>query len=251
MAVGNFPACNAFTRKEEGGYSNHPSDPGGKTMNGITEKTFHGWLKAQGKKLRDVRTITPAEVDAIYKGEYWDKARCDTLAFGVDLAVYDASVNSGVSRGRKWLMASIGGDDVTTIKKICKARLSFMKSLKIWETFKNGWSGRVARCEAAGIKMNLEKAGKRAGPVLAQVQEEAMTQKKKEDKRIGGTVVVGGGGAVGSDQIATAADAANYSGWVLFGVLVVSLAVIAVLVWRSRTQRNRVNAIRDTALGAA
>lgn len=74
-----------------------------------------------------------------------------TLAVGVDLATYDASVNSGGSRGGKWLLTSVGGPDYETAKRICAKRLSFAQSLKICKTIGKGWSHRIADFEAKGV----------------------------------------------------------------------------------------------------
>ena len=135
MSTAKFRRCHDVTKTWEGGWSDHPADPGGKTMYGVTEAVYHAWLRQHGKPLRPVRQITPAEAEQIYFEQYWVPSGGPRLATGVDLATYDASVNSGVSRGRKWLLASIGGPDHETVKRICATRLSFMRSLKIWNTF--------------------------------------------------------------------------------------------------------------------
>ncbi|KQO80231.1 hypothetical protein [Rhizobium sp. Leaf262] len=107
--------------------------------------------------------------------------RCQFNLFpGVDLAVYDASVNSGGSRGLKWLKASAGSNDHSeTVKRIYRARLSFMQSLAIWKSFGKGWGRRVADSEAKGVAMALAAMGvtevaiktkARTGSVAAQKQ---------------------------------------------------------------------------------
>ena len=140
MSTAKFRRCHEVTKAWEGSWSDHPADPGGKTMYGVTEAVFHAWLRQQRKPVRPVRQITAAEAEQIYFEQYWVPSGGPTLANGVDLATYDASVNSGVSRGRKWLLASIGGPDHETVKRICATRLSFMRSLNIWNTFGRGWA---------------------------------------------------------------------------------------------------------------
>ncbi|CUX63012.1 MULTISPECIES: hypothetical protein [Agrobacterium] len=76
----------------------------------------------------------------IYREKYWNPTAVKFNLFpGVDLAVYDASVHSGVSRGIKWLKSATGSNDhAGTVKRICRARLSFMQSLAIWKQFGKG-----------------------------------------------------------------------------------------------------------------
>lgn len=244
MAAGNFPNCNKVTRGYEGGYSNHPSDPGGKTMNGVTETVFQAWLRKNGKPVRPVRTITPTETDAIYKEEYWNSCGAEALFAGVDLAVYDASVNSGVSRGVKWLKSSVGSNDHSvTVKRICAARLSFMKSLKTWATFKNGWSKRVAGIEALGVKWALVAMG------LSEtaVREKLTTEAKKADTlaKTQGTVAVGSGGAGGTAGVTVSPD--QLGSWVLWGVLGLIIVAVVVLALKSKVNNDRKKAYQEQA----
>ncbi|MCV9910179.1 secretion activator protein [Brucella sp. HL-2] len=196
-ATSTFRMCHDITETWEGGWSNHPSDPGGKTMYGVTEAVYHAWLKSQNKAVKPVRNITITEAREIYFKEYWLKAGCSTLAMGVNLAVYDASVNSGVSRGRKWLLASIGGRDHETVKKICAARLSFMQSLKIWKTFGKGWARRVADIEAKGVAWALaaEKVAPKA--VKLELEQESNKAETKVTEAVKGAATKGGGGLTG------------------------------------------------------
>ena len=98
MASGNFERCLAVTLKWEGGYSNHPDDPGGPTMRGIIQREYDSWRKKQGKRTRPVRQIEENELRDIYRSEYWDAMNCGNLDPGLDLCVFDAAVNSGVRR---------------------------------------------------------------------------------------------------------------------------------------------------------
>ena len=100
MASGNFECCLAVTLKWEGGYSNHPDDPGGPTMRGVIQREYDAWRRKQGKRVRPVRQIEEDELCEIYRSEYWDAMNCGSLATGMDLCVFDAAVNSGVKRAR-------------------------------------------------------------------------------------------------------------------------------------------------------
>lgn len=138
-----FLVVHELTAEFEGGWSDHPADPGGKTMYGITEAVYHAWLKKQGLPARQVRLITREDALKIYRAEYWLKAGCDNLAPGVDRMVYDAAVNSGVKRSRTWLMQAIGGSDAETVQKLATIRLDFLVKLRTWKTFGKGWTRRV------------------------------------------------------------------------------------------------------------
>lgn len=143
--------------KYEGGRVDDKRDPGGRTAFGITQDTYNAWRKKQGLPNADVFTISQAEVASIYKYEYWDAIRGDDLPSGVDFAVFDYAVNSGVSKAAKTLQAVVGvtqdgqiGPQTIQASKdyvamsITNRRLAFMQSLSIWPTFGKGWSARIA-----------------------------------------------------------------------------------------------------------
>ena len=106
---------------------------------------------------RSVFKISQDEVAAIYKQEYWDKICGDDLPSGVDFAIFDYAVNSGVYKASKTLQAVVGVDQDGVIGQqtiqaaktyvamtVTNKRLAFMKTLSIWSTFGNGWSARIA-----------------------------------------------------------------------------------------------------------
>lgn len=237
-----FERCHAVTAKWEGGWSDHPADPGGRTMYGVTEVVYHAWLKKKGRALKPVRNITKAEALAIYHDQYWLPVGGPTLAVGVDLATYDAGVNAGVSRGRRWLLASVGGPDHETVRKICKARLSFKQGLSIWKTFGKGWTNRVVDIEAKGVAWAV--AAKADQPAVKQkLEDEEGKAKGLANKQTGGGAAAGGGGAApaGVDQ------ADQIAGWLLGGFLVAGVLVAAFLLWRAHVNRKRAEAYRREA----
>ena len=147
--------------KYEGGYVDHPKDPGGPTNKGVTQAVYDSWRKSQNLPTQSVRAIADSEVAAIYKNLYWDRISGDNLPSGVDFAVFDYAVNSGVSRAAKTLQAVVGvtQDGVigpATIEatktyvamSITNRRLAFMQSLSIWSTFGKGWSARITDVKA-------------------------------------------------------------------------------------------------------
>ena len=102
----NFDKCLQLVLKHEGGYVNHPNDPGGMTNYGVTKKVYEKYL---GKEVTetDMKDMSLEHVGEIYKKKYWDKVRGDDLPSGLDWAVFDFAVNAGVSRAAKVLQGFI------------------------------------------------------------------------------------------------------------------------------------------------
>jgi lysozyme family protein len=165
----NFDEALRRVLAHEGGYTNHPSDPGGPTNWGITIHDARAyWKRDAGAD--DVRAMPKEVAKRIYKSKYWDAMRCDELPSGVDYAVMDFGVNSGVSRSLKFLEAVAGvptdgkPDDTLIraianmpakpmISELCNKRLVFLKGLGTWPVFGNGWARRVAEVKDAALKM--------------------------------------------------------------------------------------------------
>lgn len=242
MSAGNFPACLAITLSYEGGYSDHPRDPGGATMKGVTLAVYR--KEKPGATKADLRAITDAEIQKIYRKGYWNPVRGDSLPDGVDLVTWDFSVNSGVSRGAKALQSSVGvvadgavgpktleavakKNPVDLVKAICARRMSFVKGLSTFSTFGRGWSRRIADVEARGVKMA---SGAAAAVVMAK---EATTASKRAGAQDSAAIGSGatGGGAVMADQVGSV-------DWMVILAVVVVAGVLAVIL-KSRANWNK------------
>ena len=144
----------------EGGYVNHPRDPGGATNRGVTQAVYDDWRVAHGLPAQTVRSISAAEVMAVYKKQYWDAVRGDDLPGGVDYCVFDFAVNSGCKRAARYLQRAagvledgqIGTGTIAAaravppprlIDAVCDARLAFLRQLSTFDTFGRGWTRRV------------------------------------------------------------------------------------------------------------
>ena len=92
----------------EGGYVNHPKDPGGATNKGVTQRVYDDYRRRNGLPTRDVRQLQEAERLNIFRGSYWNPIKGDQLPAGVGYVVYDGAVNSGVSQSVKWLQRALG-----------------------------------------------------------------------------------------------------------------------------------------------
>lgn len=133
----------------EGGYVDHPQDPGAATNYGITQATYDAWRRQHGLATLPVLQISPEDVRAIYHDHYWLKAGCDQLdPPALALVVFDAAVNSGVGNALRWLSQSRDWREYQAL------RLEFLASLNTWPTFGRGWARRVADLTRAAARLD-------------------------------------------------------------------------------------------------
>ena len=168
----NFQRSLSLVLKWEGGFVNHPKDPGGATNKGITLATFRRYVKRNGT-VDDLKRITDAQVSTVYRKQYWDAVKGDDLPSGVDYAVFDFAVHSGPARAAKYLQMVVGAKvdgkigpatlaavrktmRATVINDLCDRRMAFLKSLKTWKTFGKGWTNRVNDVVREAAKMVSE-----------------------------------------------------------------------------------------------
>lgn len=154
----------------EGGYVNSRHDPGGATNHGITQRVYNAYRRRKGAPTVTVRYITKDEVAEIYRTQYADQVRYDDLPAGVDYAVLDYAINSGVRRAAKAMQRIVGvkADGIIgnvtlvaierhsaswLIKTLCTQRLSFLQRLRHWRYFGRGWRKRVVRVQQDSLKM--------------------------------------------------------------------------------------------------
>jgi lysozyme family protein len=169
-----FPHALKTILHHEGGWADHPKDPGGATMKGVTLAVYREYLGRDVSK-EELRNIPQEHLLNLYKTRYWDKARCDDLPAGVDLVVFDMAVNGGPGRAAKLLQIAVGAtpdgaigpktlvmvnaeDPTELVKKFSDERRAFYKALPIYATFGKGWLRRVDEVEAEAIKMQVSKA---------------------------------------------------------------------------------------------
>ena len=171
MAAKNFAAALAMVLVHEGGYVNHPADPGGATNRGVTQKTYDRFRSDARLPTRSVRHITEAEIAVIYRKLYWDAIRGNDLPGGADYAVFDFAVNSGGNRAAKFLqnILSVTADGrigsatlravlngmsaAEIITRLCDDRIAFLRGLKTYSVFGRGWDRRVGAVRIAALKM--------------------------------------------------------------------------------------------------
>ena len=175
MARSRFDICLDEMLRHEGGYADHPADPGGATNLGITHKTLASWRRVSpwsALPKSAVQALTRTEAAEIYRAGYWDRCQGDQLPAGLDLALFDFSVNSGPDRAIRMLQAELGvtadgqigpltlaaiavRPGRSLIDALCDQRLAFLQRLSTFSTFGKGWTSRVA----AVRKVALASAG--------------------------------------------------------------------------------------------
>lgn len=183
----------------EGGYSDHPADPGGPTNMGITLKTLEDW---RGKKLSttDVRQLTQSEAAEIYRLRYFDKTRCGQMPAPVALHVFNTAVMSGPIRAGEIIQRALNSLDMPveidgligpkTLEAILAAPqsdlsqahhdvyLSYLEGLPHWQTFGKGWSNRMKKIETLAHQL-ANRTERQESPV------EEPTRMSQENSRAG------------------------------------------------------------------
>ena len=173
MAAENYEKCLAMILHHEGGYVNHPKDPGGMTNLGVTKRVYEDWVGYSVSE-HTMQNLTEEDVAPIYKKNYWDRIKADDLPSGLDLCVFDFGVNAGTGRAAKYLQNLIGtvadggiGPNTlralanyvdsegveSAIKNYQAERQSYYEKLKTFETFGRGWTRRVEETTESALEM--------------------------------------------------------------------------------------------------
>lgn len=152
--------------KDEGGYSNDPSDSGGPTNYGITLKDVQLYVK-KNATAQDVKNLTLDQAKSIYKSKYWNALNCDNLSSGVDYTCFDYGVNSGLGRPRKALQTFKSKTGSDLINAINDERMSFLHVISGGKNakFLKGWTARVSRVRSHSL--DLSKQNMAVGPAIA------------------------------------------------------------------------------------
>ena len=166
----NFFKSLALVLKHEGGFVDHPEDPGGATNKGITHKTYADFLERPLEDVEELKNIPNEHVELIYKNLYWDKVKGDELPGGVDFATFDWAVNSGPGRAARGLQKVVnatpdgaigpltlaavkGKGSEGVIQELTKEREEFYRSLRTFETFGKGWLRRNEETRDFALKL--------------------------------------------------------------------------------------------------
>jgi len=263
----NFDMIQGWVATHEGGYVNHPRDPGGATNKGVTQRVYDGWRRANGLPTQSVRSITEDEAVTLYRTQYWDTVKGDQLPSGLDYAVYDFAVNSGPSRAVKFLQRVIGVaadgqmgnvtlgkikeleyeneiDDI--VEELCTARWNWMKTLSTFKTFGRGWTRRVMGDEIGvqdGDSGVIDRAWKlaRGAENIAEPTKPAAGKALEEDTKVTTRIRQGinldtigkiaGGGSIPTAIVAASQDEGPMQ-YALSGAVVIAALLGAVVVYK-------------------
>ena len=168
-----FDHCLAIILRHEGGFVNHPKDPGGMTNLGVTKNTWEAWTGRPATEA-EMRALTVDKVKPLYKARYWDACACDALPAGLALCVFDFAVNAGPSRAARYLQGvvrvsqdgNIGPETLGAVKAMNTAagtaylvkayqdaRRGYYRQLSTFATFGRGWMRRVDETETEALRL--------------------------------------------------------------------------------------------------
>jgi lysozyme family protein len=168
-----FDKALAVILHHEGGYVNHPRDPGGITNLGVTKNTWESWVK-RAVTVPEMRALTPKHVAPLYKARYWDALRCDEIPAGLALCMFDFGVNAGPARAARYAQMMVGaGQDgkigprsieaikafvaqhgeAEAVRQYQEARRGYYRRLPTFSTFGRGWLRRVDEVETEALKL--------------------------------------------------------------------------------------------------
>lgn len=170
---GNFDLAFRELLVHEGGFVDHPKDPGGMTNLGVTRDTYEAWVGYPVSE-RIMRELTPGKVRALYKARYWDVVRGDELPAGLDLCVFDFAVNAGPARAVRYLQRLVGVrddgiagpktvaaaterakvvDGAVMVSAYQDARRDYHRMLPTFSTFGRGWLRRIDAVEKLALSL--------------------------------------------------------------------------------------------------
>ncbi|MCI4645152.1 MAG: hypothetical protein MRY64_10245 [Hyphomonadaceae bacterium] len=197
-----FHRCHTIMRINEGGFVDHPDDPGGATNMGVTQATYDAWRIRKHQPTRSVRDIEEVEVQQIYYEGYWRAGHCHKMPDDASaLVLFDACVNHGhkpgmtfIQRGAGLPSSAVDGvygsqtqaaiartDPGLLVRRALDARWAFFERIMErnpgLESFRHGWRNRVDRMrqiafqwttgqESIGADLALLMPGQLAAPVF-------------------------------------------------------------------------------------
>lgn len=263
MAVSREKEALARVLAHEGGYVNHPKDPGGPTNRGVTQRVYDAYRRGKGLGAQSVQVISMREVADIYDRQYWDAVKGDDLPAGIDYVLFDGAVNSGPKQSILWLQRALGpayggridgtmgmttiaavqavNDCDALVDRICDQRLAFMRRLSTWAVFGRGWAARVAEVRSIGrawatndvpqVANFYDGAGAKAFAEDAEAAPMTAPADAAAGAGIGGGVVAGTLQSV-QDQLLPFSYASEWIGKVIVILTIVSAALaIGGLAW--------------------
>lgn len=154
--MGDFHRCIDFILAEEGGYSNHPNDPGGETKYGISKRAYPHL---------DIRHLTLERAVDLYQTDYWQPIHGDQLPNPLALLLLDSAVNMGPKTAIRLLQRALNLPDDGVVgprtlnaialsvprellTNVAAERAAIYRGLRHTDTFQRGWYRRLLRIHA-------------------------------------------------------------------------------------------------------
>ena len=162
--MGDFHRCIEPILTEEGGYVNHPNDPGGETKFGISKRAYPHLA---------IRNLTRARAVSLYQSDYWQPIRGDQFPNPLALLLLDTAVNMGTQTAIRFLQRAlnlpddglIGPQTLNAVKNhsapgdllthIAAERAYRYKGLRHTDTFARGWYRRLLHIHAIAWSWTL------------------------------------------------------------------------------------------------
>lgn len=122
-----------FILKAEGGYVNHPNDPGGETKYGISKRAYPEL---------DIKNLSADMAVDIYKRDYYAKVVDDHMTFDQAAFMMDTAVNMGIGTARRFWQD--GSGEMKSMLALRKNRYEeLIKRNPKLEVFRKGWMNRL------------------------------------------------------------------------------------------------------------
>lgn len=172
----NWSVSLKYVLISEGGYTNHPNDPGGPTNFGIIQSEYSKWI---GRKatIADMKAMSRETAGQIYLAKYWTPMRCSELSSGLDYLLFDFAVNAGIGQAPKTFQRCLGvspadgklgpatmaafadhaSDPTALAKSFTEAKRAFYRSISTSKpklaVFLKGWLNRCNETQAHALAM--------------------------------------------------------------------------------------------------
>lgn len=161
-----FDAAVAHVLKMEGGFTDDPQDPGGPTNLGITLSEFAQYNRktlsptTRLALLQQLKDLTLADVQPIYKQNYWQPSHAAALPTALAVFHFDCAVNHGVTGAARLLQSTLGVDvdgdigpitlraafaepSAELVERYAEVRRARYRSLPHFPRFGRGWLNRT------------------------------------------------------------------------------------------------------------
>ena len=164
-----FKRCLELVLKSEGGYIDHPKDPGGRTNLGVTQAVWEEWVGHPVTE-KEMRELTLEKVAPMYEMKYWRTSYCEKLPQGLNLLVFSMAVNTGSGRAVKLLQRCLGlvedgaigpktmakiqeCSQVDLVERYSATRKAFYEGLKLFPVFGKGWLNRTEKERTEALEL--------------------------------------------------------------------------------------------------